>query len=1190
MNAVFTKLLSMSVAACWLILAVLVLRLLLKKAPRWISCLLWALVAVRLVCPVSFQSPVSAYQLSIPSATVEEIGNIQHFQYVSGEASTPNDTGSPGDAGLKAPTAQSVAPASSGKETSTGEAAASGAQADRDARTVPPLVLIWLTGCCLLLLYGLGSTLRLRIRMREAARLRDNIWLCDAASSPFLLGIFSPRIYLPSSMEEKEMDYVLAHEQAHLRRGDHLWKPLGYALLALHWFNPLVWLAYWLFCRDVEAACDERVVRYFSADDRKAYSTALLACSQGRHAVLACPLAFGELGVRARIKAVLHYKKPAFWVVLAAVIACVAVAVCFLTDPLGAGGTLRAVEEDPSIYSGRGDFQLDLADAGLKTTVYTTVCKSGDIQQTACLTASSKAKELHIKWLEVKQSLQTTGLNLQLATDEYGGYDRENLALPATPQDKAFATRPAGEKLTVRAGDRLVLAAMAYDFGNGLPPELNCSKLLDQTALWERADWLVLVWAEFSAEDTAPAEKPDGVSSESLLSNFRLPVEVETTCTDTGSGMDLESLIQSNTWAQQPTEERPDAVGDCVVLSSRSGDRLYIMAARDDLLWVAADGTSAVAYSCGMTGQNMVAQLAHWAAAARQGIANAGTVVGSSAEFFRRAEQAPFRWDIYRDNGFDVLQLLTLLRENQAARTLTQQECLALLRSVEGLDGAYTESYSDLLEQLYAKDPDTYLQAWYGLTTAQQEKLPLGSQGALPWPEGIQWSYEDSAVNYPRLVINAGGRSLYMTVPLQLVDRIEQRLTENRQLGGFEQPQTTYGWSRPLVSWTAETPAVYLYLGSGGQVDYYDRYDLCRGDGGQWGLMTQNGAVQADSEVRQLLALVGSLTGWQTQSGRESFSGLTAAELIYKDKILYTTDDSRHLAQLEQLLQNRTQASYAAKTPMERVQLRLTRSDGSQVSVLLDTDSPRIFLPPFYYYVYNDYESTGTQPLLEALGLTAWPPETEDMDGGVWLTELLAQLVPPPTPQELTRSTFPLSEQQINAAITQLALPLTISQGETYSSQEGHITYTLRGTETWSDYYKMVGVSSAVYGNNKRHLQVLITKEPLEDNSLRWEDWQTDAAFVARLNGGFADPNELYERLSQLPTDQPDGRWSFEAGGCYWQVWYSPTTTETGQIIHRLLSFSCDDSEADYREMMRAAGENRDAQYQAQQAQQSTNN
>jgi len=192
---------------------------------------------------------------------------------------------------------------------------------------------VWLIGLGAMLLYALVSYLRLHRRVSVSLPVQDHIYLCDAISSPFILGVVKPHIYLPSGLDEVQRQNVLAHEQAHLARRDHWWKPLGFALLAVYWFNPVLWLAYTLLCRDIELACDERVIRTMDESAVKTYSTVLLACSMPRKAVITCPLAFGEVGVKERVRNALHYKKPAFWVVAASVAVCVVVAVCFLTNP-----------------------------------------------------------------------------------------------------------------------------------------------------------------------------------------------------------------------------------------------------------------------------------------------------------------------------------------------------------------------------------------------------------------------------------------------------------------------------------------------------------------------------------------------------------------------------------------------------------------------------------------------------------------------------------------------------------------------------------------------------------------------------------------------------------------------------------------------------------------------------------------
>lgn len=331
LRQLFVGSLNLAVAASWLIAALLLLRPLLKKlAPKWVLCALWALVAVRLVCPVALQSDLSVYRLA--GDAVQSSGQVTYFQ----------DTGFCGDVRYRPAT---LLPGVSAETPSTPDSTVPDATTAADAIPQPQTParsvdmnlpsILWAVGIYVMLMLALAGYLSLREDVAASIPLEGNVYLCDSIKSPFILGMFRPRIYLTSGMDEAARVCVLRHERAHLRRGDHLWKPLGFLLLAVYWYNPLVWAAYILFCRDMELACDERVIRDMAAEERATYSQALLDCSRGRHWVAACPLAFGEVGVKTRVKAVLWYKKPAFWAVLAAVVVCAVVAVCFLTNPKG---------------------------------------------------------------------------------------------------------------------------------------------------------------------------------------------------------------------------------------------------------------------------------------------------------------------------------------------------------------------------------------------------------------------------------------------------------------------------------------------------------------------------------------------------------------------------------------------------------------------------------------------------------------------------------------------------------------------------------------------------------------------------------------------------------------------------------------------------------------------------------------
>lgn len=310
MNELFLKIINMSISASWLVLAVLICRFVLKKAPKWINVLLWGIVAVRLICPFSFESALSL----IPSAETfpDQVISGPSFDVQTGIAPVDNRINDYlGDRYFEGVTV----PTNNGN----------------DVMTI--LTIVWIIGILLLVTYTIISYQRLNRKIDTAVRYKDNIFQSENVSSPFVLGIIKPRIYLPFNMNEQDLEHVVAHEQAHIRRKDHWWKPLGFLLLTIHWFNPIMWLAYVLLCRDIELACDEKVIKELGNEQRADYTQALVACSVNRRMIAACPLAFGEVGVKERVKSVMNYKKPAFWVVALAVIACVIVAICFLTDP-----------------------------------------------------------------------------------------------------------------------------------------------------------------------------------------------------------------------------------------------------------------------------------------------------------------------------------------------------------------------------------------------------------------------------------------------------------------------------------------------------------------------------------------------------------------------------------------------------------------------------------------------------------------------------------------------------------------------------------------------------------------------------------------------------------------------------------------------------------------------------------------
>ena len=308
MEGVFIKLLNLSIQASILIVVVLLLRFILNKSPKWMKCLLWALVAIRLVCPFSIESIFSL----APDAEVVNMDNYVGMPNIQSEAA--------------------------GADRSVNEYAEihDNEAVTAEKKNTNPfhiLSIIWSVGIVILAVYALGSCLKIWRRVKLSIRTTENIYICDRIDSPFIFGIIKPRIYLPSGISEEQKESVIAHEQAHIKRLDHFWKPFGFCLLTVYWFNPLCWLAYILLCRDIELACDEKVIKNMDVTQKKIYSQVLLSFSESQKQILACPLAFGEVGVKERIRSILNYKKPAFWIIAVAIVSMIVTSVLFLTSP-----------------------------------------------------------------------------------------------------------------------------------------------------------------------------------------------------------------------------------------------------------------------------------------------------------------------------------------------------------------------------------------------------------------------------------------------------------------------------------------------------------------------------------------------------------------------------------------------------------------------------------------------------------------------------------------------------------------------------------------------------------------------------------------------------------------------------------------------------------------------------------------
>lgn len=334
MTALFLKLLNMSIVASWIILVLLLLRPLLKKAPKWIVCLMWAIVGIRLLVPISFESAFSLLPTAepIPEDILEQSDTAGDVS-VKGVISIIGE----GDAPILSVSQEAIEGELSFSEISRVPSAVADPEnktEDISARLLSLASVAWILGMIGMSAYACYSYLRIYVKVRSSVSVGKNAYINDAIDTPFVLGVFRPRIYLPSVLSEQERKHVLLHEYAHLKRLDHIWKPLGYAVLTVYWFNPLVWLAYYLLCKDIEFACDERVIKKLDASETVVYTTTLLQCSVPRKMIAACPLAFGEVRVKERIKTVLHYKKPTLWIMIIAVIACIVLAITLLTDPI----------------------------------------------------------------------------------------------------------------------------------------------------------------------------------------------------------------------------------------------------------------------------------------------------------------------------------------------------------------------------------------------------------------------------------------------------------------------------------------------------------------------------------------------------------------------------------------------------------------------------------------------------------------------------------------------------------------------------------------------------------------------------------------------------------------------------------------------------------------------------------------
>jgi len=496
MSGVFSFVLSRAVSVTWLIAVVLILRLCLKKSPKWLTLILWALVAVRLVLPVSLPSVTSL----IPQETADVVKSVQtasQVQTLVPQTLSPPDTTVTVIGNADAPTTVEVI-------------SSLNAFAFRDL-----LPYLWLSGVAGMLLYGLAAYLRMKRRVSASVLKFRNLYTCDEVKTPFILGIFRPRIYIPSFMEREKVTYVAMHERAHIRHLDHVWKVLGFALLSVYWFHPLLWLSYVLFCRDMELACDERVVKLLDRERRADYSQTLLSCALPAKKVLTCPLAFGEVGVKERVKNVLSYKKPAFWVILVAILLTVVVAVCFLTDPLPGSDCLKFVQSTPTEATNEAEYKVQMGNEVNSMVLQTELWQNGQCEYGAPFVLAKDTTSLKLLFSEEKTDYALSGMNLTIKTNT-GAYNDFCFNLPEGVIGWAYACRDE-KKLEIAPSQSEILCALAFDFTEGVFA-YDCKTLTENPSYLEDAFCTLVVRATFYADENPPLPEDTADDAENRLS------------------------------------------------------------------------------------------------------------------------------------------------------------------------------------------------------------------------------------------------------------------------------------------------------------------------------------------------------------------------------------------------------------------------------------------------------------------------------------------------------------------------------------------------------------------------------------------------------------------------------------------------------------------------------------------------
>ena len=485
----FSNILNISITASWLILVVIGLRLVFRKASKWVNVALWGIVALRLLMPFSIESSLSL----VPSVETVSHQLLQaEPEYSHGDAQLDILANPNYGSGVSVDLEDSM---------------------DSFQWSMVKMNLVWYAGIAAMSIYTVMSFLILRRKLRTAVILRGNLYQCETVSSPFVLGILKPKIYLPYGMDDQTLSHVIAHEQAHIRRKDHWWKPLGFLLLTIHWFNPLMWVAYILLCRDIELACDEKVIAELGNEQRADYTQALVACAVHRRMIAACPLAFGEGGVKERIKSVMNYKKPAFWIIVTAVVVCIVVAVCFLTNPLDSVDYLKFTgwSNDPA-YPDQMNYEINLGNRAMSGEIYVEQWINGTCVTSAPVVMTRFVDSIHITVRDRWEASEMVGTEIDIETNQYGGSLTTYFPVPEN-YDGAYhyARNELNKRIKLAPGQEVILEARSFQCGNGVRP-FDVGTLISNPKLLESQDCILVIRAVFS-------DDPLGVTNESEASS-----------------------------------------------------------------------------------------------------------------------------------------------------------------------------------------------------------------------------------------------------------------------------------------------------------------------------------------------------------------------------------------------------------------------------------------------------------------------------------------------------------------------------------------------------------------------------------------------------------------------------------------------------------------------------------------------